>query len=405
MRDTDADWQSMAETEPFYSVLTSEEFLSARIDQAAIDRFYASGETDICWVFDKLKHHFGAFEPKSALDFGCGVGRLTFAMARRASAVTGVDIAPAMLDHANKRRAQLGQGNVRFQTEIPNDRVEWINSFIVLQHIPTGHGLRILRRLFDLVAPGGRISIQLTISREPRLAGQFLYTSDVAFFDGQKIAAVTAEQKQPEGRMFIFDYDMNLVLAMLRRSGFAELHLIMTDHDGHHGVWILGAKSTAVPKALELRLGEEVLFRSDGSGSGFLVDGWSEPEPWGVWSDGSVAKLRFHLSPKPAGKVLLRLQLNAFLPEQSSEREVHVSIANKLIERWRFDSGNPSGERRLIVDQEMIGSDGGLEIGFHILKPESPVQFGLASDARKLGIGLLSLIAEAEPGAASHAPL
>src|SRR5271166_5329161 len=394
MRDTDADWQSMAETEPFYSVLTSEEFLSTNLDQAAIDRFYASGETDIGWVFDKLTYHFGAFEPKSALDFGCGVGRLTFAMARRASAITGVDIAPAMLDHANKRSAQLGQANVQFQTEIPDDRVEWINSYIVLQHIPTGHGLRILRRLFDLVVPGGRISIQLTISREPRLAGQFLYTSDVAFFDGQKIAAVTAELKQPKGRMFMFDYDMNLVLAMLRRSGFTELHLVMTDHDGHHGVWILGAKSTAVPKALQLRLGEEVLFRSDGSGSGFLVDGWSQPEPWGVWSDSSVAKLRFHLNPKPAGKVLLRLRLTAFVPVQGSEREIHVSIANKLIERWKFDSSNPSGERRLIVDQELIGSDGGLEIGFNILKPESPVQFGLARDARKLGIGLLSLIVE-----------
>ena len=396
MRDTDADWQSMAESEPFYSVLTSEEFLSARLDQAAIDRFYASGETDICWVFDKLTYHFGAFEPKSALDFGCGVGRLTFAMARRASSVTGVDIAPAMVDHANKRCAQLGQANVRFQTEIPDNRVEWINSYIVLQHVPTAHGLRILRRLFDLVVAGGRISIQLTISREPRLAGQFLYASDVAFFDGQKIAAVTAELKQPTGRMFMFDYDMNLVLAMLRRSGFAELHLIMTDHDGHHGVWILGAKSTAVPKALQLRLGEEVLFRNDGSGSGFLVGGWSQPEPWGVWSDSSVAKLRFHLNPRPARKVLLRLRLTAFVPVQGSEREIHVSIANKLIERWKFDSVNPSGERRLVVDQELIGSDGGLEIGFNILKPESPVQFGLARDARKLGIGLLSLIAEAE---------
>ena len=65
MRDTDADWQSMAESEPFYSVLTSEEFLSARLDQAAIDRFYASGETDICWVFDKLTYHFGTFENRS----------------------------------------------------------------------------------------------------------------------------------------------------------------------------------------------------------------------------------------------------------------------------------------------------------------------------------------------------
>jgi SAM-dependent methyltransferase len=396
MRDTDADWRSMAETEPFYSVLTSEEFLSAKLDQAAIDRFYTSGETDISWVFNMLTHHFGAFEPKSALDFGCGVGRLTFAMAKRAAVVTGVDIAPVMLDHANKRCAHLGQVNVRFQTELPEDRVEWINSYIVLQHIPPQRGLGILGRMFDLLVPRGRISIQLTISREPRLAEQFLYRSDVAFFDEHKVTAFIPDLKDRRGQMHLFDYDMNLVLAMLRRSGFAEVHLVLTDHDGHHGVWILGVKSTAIRKTLELRVGEEVFFGRDGRGSDFLVEGWSGPEPWGVWSEGSVAKLRFHFNPRPVGKLILHIRLNGFIPTQTSVREVDVSVANKLIERWGFESAHPSGERRLIVDQEMIGSDGGLEIGFDILKPESPAQFGISGDARMLGIGLVSLIVNAE---------
>jgi hypothetical protein len=35
-------------------------------------------------------------------------------------------------------------------------------------------------------------------------------------------------------------------------------------------------------------------------------------------------------------------------------------------------------------------------VGFHILKPESPSQSGLSSDARKLGIGLVSLIVDAD---------
>ena len=394
MRNTDADWQAMAETEPFYSVLTWEEFSSAKLDQAAIDRFYASGELDICCIFDKLNYHFGAFEPKTALDFGCGVGRLTFAMARRAASVTGVDIAPAMLAHANKRCEESGQANIRFQTDMPDNPFEWINSCIVLQHIPPRRGLQILRRLLDLVATGGRISIQLTTSREPRLAEGLVGTSEVAFVDDQKISAFVPELNQPTGQMFMFDYDMNLVLALLRRSGFAEVHLVLTDHGGHHGVWILGVK--AISKSLELVLGEEVLFRGGGRGLGFLLDGWSSPEPWGVWSDGPAAKLRFHLSPRPAGKVVLRLRLNAFLPVRSSRRDIDVLIAGKLVERWSFDSENPFGGRRLIVDQEAFDSNGGLEIGFKVLKPESPVQFGLSRDARKLGIGLVSLLAEAE---------
>jgi 2-polyprenyl-3-methyl-5-hydroxy-6-metoxy-1,4-benzoquinol methylase len=396
MRDTDADWHVLAETEPFYWVSTSEEFLSANLDQAAIDRFYASGELDISRVFDKLTCHFGAFEPKSALDFGCGVGRLTFPMARRAASVTGVDIAPAMLAHANKRCEQLRQANVRFQTEMPGDPFDWINSYIVLQHISPGRGLQILRRLLDLLVVGGRISIHLTTSREPSLAVQLLTASEVAFVDEQKLSAYTSELKEPTGKMFMFDYDMNLVLALLRRSGFAELHLVLIDHGGHHGVWILGVKASAISKSLELVHGEEVLFRGDGRGPGFLLDGWSPPEPWGVWSDGSAAKLRFYLSPRPAGKVVLRLRVSGFLPVQSSIRDVDVLIADKLVERWSFDSENPAGERRVVVDQEAFDSNGGLEIGFKILKPESPVQYGLSRDARKLGIGLVSLVAEGE---------
>jgi hypothetical protein len=151
-----------------------------------------------------------------------------------------------------------------------------------------------------------------------------------------------------------------------------------------------------VPKSIDLRLCEEALFNRDGRGVGFLVQGWSHPESWGVWSDSSFAKLRFHLSPTPAGKVVLRIQLKAFLPAESSVREIDVSIANKLIERWRFDPGSPSGERRLVVPQETIGSDGALEIGFHILNPESPAEFGLSGDDRKLGIGLVSLIVDAQ---------
>jgi SAM-dependent methyltransferase len=396
MRDTDADWQAMAEAEPFYSVLTSEEFLSAGLDQAAIDRFYASGEVEISRVFDKLTYLFGAFQPKSALDFGCGVGRLTFAMARRASSVTGVDIAPAMLDHANERCKQLCHPNVRFQTDMPDSPFEWINSYIVLQHIPPGRGLQIFRHLLDLLVVGGRISIQLTISREPRLAERLLNGSEVAFVNDQKISAFISELKQSTGQMFMFDYDMNLVLAMLRRSGFEELHLVPTNHHGHHGVWILGAKIRATAKPLQLMVSEEVSFGVDGRGPGFLLDGWSSLEPWGVWSDGPAAKLRFTLNPRPTGKAVLRLRLQAFLPVQRSIREIDVFFGNKLVERWRFDSETPSGEKQLIVDQDAFDSDGGLEIGFTILKPESPAQFGLSNDARKLGIGLVSLLVEAE---------
>lgn len=147
---------------------------------------------------------------------------------------------------------------------------------------------------------------------------------------------------------------------------------------------------------LIVRPGQEVLFDESGQGSRFLAGGWSTPEHWGVWSDGSFAQIRFHLRPRPISKVVLRFQLLAFIPLESSVREIDVAIGNKLIDRWRFDAATSSVGKSLIVTQEEIGSGGLLEIGFNVLKPESPFEFGLAPDGRKLGIGLVSLVVDAE---------
>ncbi len=43
-----------------------------------------------------------SFPKRRALDFGCGVGRLTQALARHFNIVDGVDIAPSMIELANQ---------------------------------------------------------------------------------------------------------------------------------------------------------------------------------------------------------------------------------------------------------------------------------------------------------------
>ncbi|MDO9712326.1 class I SAM-dependent methyltransferase [Paracraurococcus lichenis] len=48
------------------------------------------------------------------LDLGCGIGRLAGALARDAGSVTGLDIAPAMIDEARRRNAALP--GLRFET-------------------------------------------------------------------------------------------------------------------------------------------------------------------------------------------------------------------------------------------------------------------------------------------------
>jgi len=49
---------------------------------------------------------------KTALDIGCGIGRLETVLAPRLHAITGIDVSPGMIDEARRRCA--GLGNVEF---------------------------------------------------------------------------------------------------------------------------------------------------------------------------------------------------------------------------------------------------------------------------------------------------
>ena len=106
-RDTDADWRKIGETEPFWGVLTEDRFRRDRMDQAAKHAFYATGAEDIGFVLSRIQLMVPHFHPRQALDFGCGIGRLTLAMARRADAVTGVDISSEMLDEARRAAGEF----------------------------------------------------------------------------------------------------------------------------------------------------------------------------------------------------------------------------------------------------------------------------------------------------------
>ena len=88
------EWRKFGETEPHWSVLTSEQFVAANIAEN-IDRFYASGHADLPRFFNPLaRAGLPAERFGKVLDFGCGVGRLSLALATRADQVLGVDVSP-----------------------------------------------------------------------------------------------------------------------------------------------------------------------------------------------------------------------------------------------------------------------------------------------------------------------
>ena len=223
VRDTDADWRLIGADQPYWGVLTSPNHRTEALTPATLDRFYQTGRDEVALHAHLIAQASGAPPAGGrAIDFGCGVGRLSEAMADIADEVTGVDVSPGMLEAARRR-----SGRVTYVHDIPVGPFDWINSAIVFQHIPPPRGLAILDRLLSGLAMGGAVSIQLPFARADwRLEAQ----------------REQAAGEPPPGVMTMHDYDLNAVLRRLWERGVRRHVLSPTDHDGVYGFIIAGRR-------------------------------------------------------------------------------------------------------------------------------------------------------------------
>src|SRR5687767_12790864 len=107
-------WQSFGERDPLWAVLTEDQ---KKDNRWTVADFMASGTDLVDWYAAGLKSLGIAPRFARALDFGCGVGRVTQALTRMAGDVVGIDIAPAMV--ARAREANRHGARCRY---VVNDR-------------------------------------------------------------------------------------------------------------------------------------------------------------------------------------------------------------------------------------------------------------------------------------------
>lgn len=165
------DWERLGSLEPYFAVLTESRFLRENITPESLAAFHATGEADVSRIAALATVKSGRpFHPQKALEFGCGVGRLTFPMAARAGKVTGVDAAPSLLEIARADASARGIQNVEFLPVEDLESLEpgtfdFIYSYIVFQHIPTAEGETYLGELLRLAAPDATVALHFTLSR------------------------------------------------------------------------------------------------------------------------------------------------------------------------------------------------------------------------------------------------
>lgn len=154
--ETMRDWDSLAERDALWAILTDASKVNGKWD---IEEFMATGDAEIQTVMDYLaKINCLPTTNGAALDFGCGVGRLTQAMARRFTSCIGVDISREMIQRAvllNRHAHCRYVANSDMRLPFANGSFSFIYSNIVLQHVPCRLASQYLREFVRVLGPDG----------------------------------------------------------------------------------------------------------------------------------------------------------------------------------------------------------------------------------------------------------
>ena len=241
-RDTDRDWEELGRTAPYWGVHTHPDYEGKQsLDPEKSAEFFASGEEFVAWVRGVLEQKLGAAkEIGRALDFGCGVGRLLVPMAKRAGHVVGVDISDDMRRLCAKHLAEAGCGNATLVADmvVMQSPFDWVNSYIVLQHIEPRRGYDIINKLSELTARDGALTLHITTARDAHLKPPTWRTNPRA-----ALAHALHHARAKPGLIMMYDYDLARVLDQLTRDGFGPMWLQPLDHGGHRGMLIHACKN------------------------------------------------------------------------------------------------------------------------------------------------------------------
>jgi SAM-dependent methyltransferase len=160
----DSRWEQLGDEDPLWAILSANGKEHGGWDP---DEFFLMGENDVEAIYLQAQAVGLRVGAGRALDFGCGVGRLSLALARRHEHVTGVDVAESMIARARAFAANAAVTNVTFVANresllpLPSATVDFALSLIVLQHLPPPMARRFIGEMIRTLRPGAALVFQL----------------------------------------------------------------------------------------------------------------------------------------------------------------------------------------------------------------------------------------------------
>jgi len=246
MTDAKERWEYYGENDPYFAVSTFDKFKAANLNEAGRNEFFSSGTVHVQRIRTEIQEHFESdFHPKSAIDFGCGVGRMVIPLAGWAEEVMGVDISEKMLAEARRNCEARAIDNVKFvQTDAfmaaEGLQFDLIHSVIVFQHIDPAIGMNIVKRLVGSLVDGGIGVLHFTYAGDAEEIGSFNFRiyRDYPFIHKLRnlVLGGAGEPLIP-----MYQYDLNKVFKLLHEMDCHRCFVRFTHH-GTYGAMIFFQK-------------------------------------------------------------------------------------------------------------------------------------------------------------------
>lgn len=195
-------WEAFARHDPLWAIVSVPGTQGNRWD---VDEFFRNGGIELAHVVRALEAAGVVLPRGRALDFGCGVGRLTRALAERFDEVDGVDISGAMV--AQARQYNRHGARVRFHENaspalpFADGTFDFVFTKIVLQHVPVDLQRGYVREFLRVAKAGGLVVFQ-TVAQSLTLPGTHFespvetpegtYTIDMNVFPRQDVEETIA---------------------------------------------------------------------------------------------------------------------------------------------------------------------------------------------------------------------
>ena len=155
-------WNKFGKTDPLWAIVN---WPDKKGNRWRLNEFFQTGIREIDEVMTYVDSLTIDVPRQKAMDFGCGVGRLTQRLADYFDEVYGIDIAPSMIELAKKynshgSRCKYVLNDTDNLMAFRDCSFDFIYSHITLQHMKPRYAANYIREFLRILVPGGLLIFQ-----------------------------------------------------------------------------------------------------------------------------------------------------------------------------------------------------------------------------------------------------